>query len=161
MKASRSDREQRSESRVPTKVLLWRGPPQAGRRGARPEAARTRPGPQARACPGPDPGITARLCRAAFAASAAERPLFVCGALPLGRQTLAAVKDDPDLLALGREARCLREALDLTQEELADRAGLHPNSIGRIERGESNVGVKALFKLARGLGVSPAALFDR
>jgi transcriptional regulator with XRE-family HTH domain len=50
---------------------------------------------------------------------------------------------------------------DLTEEELADRAGLHPNSIGRIERGESNVGVKALFKLARGLGVSPAALFGR
>lgn len=71
------------------------------------------------------------------------------------------VKDDPDLLALGREARRLREALDLTQEELADRAGLHPNYIGRIERSESNVGVKALFKLARGLGVSPAALFER
>lgn len=75
--------------------------------------------------------------------------------------TLAAVKDDPDLLALGREARRLREALDLTQEELADRSGLHPNYIGRIERGESNVGVKALFKLARGLGISPAALFER
>jgi DNA-binding XRE family transcriptional regulator len=75
--------------------------------------------------------------------------------------TLAAVKDDPDLLALGREARRLREARGLTQEELADRAGLHPNYIGRIERGESNVGVKALFKLARGLGVSPAALFER
>jgi ribosome-binding protein aMBF1 (putative translation factor) len=75
--------------------------------------------------------------------------------------TLAAVKDDPDLLALGREARRLREARDLTQEELADRAGLHPNYIGRIERGESNVGVKALFKLARGLGVSPAALLEQ
>ena len=75
--------------------------------------------------------------------------------------TLPAVKDDPDLLALGREARRLREALNLTQEELADRAGLHPNYIGRIERGESNVGVKALFKLARGLGVEPAALFER
>ncbi|MFL6846462.1 MAG: helix-turn-helix domain-containing protein [Allosphingosinicella sp.] len=58
----------------------------------------------------------------------------------------------PNLPALGREARRLREARDLTQEELADRAGLHPNYIGRIERGESNVGVKALFKLARGLG---------
>jgi transcriptional regulator with XRE-family HTH domain len=74
--------------------------------------------------------------------------------------TLPAVKDDPDLLALGREARRLREARDLTQEELADRAGLHPNYIGRIERGESNVGVKALFKLARGLGVRPSKLLD-
>ena len=72
---------------------------------------------------------------------------------------LAAAKDDPDLPALGLEARRLREALDLTQEELAHRAGLHPTYVGRIERGESNVGVKALFKLARGLGVPPAALF--
>lgn len=71
------------------------------------------------------------------------------------------MKDDPKLLALVREARRLCEALDPTQEELADRAGLHPNYIGRIERGESNVGVKALFKLARELGVSPAALFGR
>jgi transcriptional regulator with XRE-family HTH domain len=62
---------------------------------------------------------------------------------------------------LGLEARRLREARDLTQEELADRAGLHPNYIGRIERGESNVGVKTLFKLARGLGVEPATLFQQ
>ncbi len=53
-----------------------------------------------------------------------------------------------DLLALGREARRLREARDLTQEELADRAGLHPDYIGRIERGESNVGVRR-FKQRR------------
>jgi transcriptional regulator with XRE-family HTH domain len=74
---------------------------------------------------------------------------------------LAAVKDDPDLLALGREARRVREARDLTQEKPADRAGLHPNYVGRIERGESNVGVKALFKLARGRGLEPAALFEQ
>ena len=73
--------------------------------------------------------------------------------------TFAAVKDDPDLLALGRELRRLREARDLTQEELAERAGLHPNYIGRIERGESNVGVKALFRLARGLKVSAGQFF--
>jgi transcriptional regulator with XRE-family HTH domain len=62
---------------------------------------------------------------------------------------------------IGTRGAPLREARDLTQEELADRAGLHPNYIGRIERGESNVGVKALFKLTRGLGVEPAALFER
>jgi transcriptional regulator with XRE-family HTH domain len=59
------------------------------------------------------------------------------------------------------DARRLREARDRTQGEPADRASLHPNYIGRIERSESNVGVKALFKLARGLGVEPAALFER
>ena len=77
------------------------------------------------------------------------------------RVPILPVKDDPDLPASELEARRLREARDLTQEEPAGRAGLHPNYIGRIERGESNVGVKALFKLARGLGVAPAALFEQ
>ncbi|HEX8222501.1 MAG TPA: helix-turn-helix transcriptional regulator [Allosphingosinicella sp.] len=70
------------------------------------------------------------------------------------------MKGDPDLPASGLEARRLREALDLTQEELADRAGLIPNYRGRIERGEGNVEVKALFKQACGLAVEPAALFE-
>jgi transcriptional regulator with XRE-family HTH domain len=69
------------------------------------------------------------------------------------------VRADPDLVALGREIRALRLAQGLSQEELADRAGLHRNYIGGIERGERNVGVKAIFALARGLGVEPHRLF--
>lgn len=67
---------------------------------------------------------------------------------------------DPDLLALGQAVRRLRTARGLSQEELADLSGLHRNYIGGIERGERNVGVKALFALARGLKVGAAALFD-
>jgi len=66
---------------------------------------------------------------------------------------------DKELLSLGREVRRLRLESDLSQEELADRSGLHRNYIGGIERGERNVGVKALFRLARGLGVQPVDLF--
>jgi transcriptional regulator with XRE-family HTH domain len=66
---------------------------------------------------------------------------------------------DEELLALGRTVRRLRVERDMSQEELAERSGLHRNYIGGIERGERNVGVKALFSLARGLEVSTAELF--
>ncbi|MEJ8406691.1 helix-turn-helix transcriptional regulator [Brevundimonas vesicularis] len=52
-----------------------------------------------------------------------------------------------------------RIALGLSQEELADRAGLHRNYIGGIERGERNVGIKAVFALAVGLSCSASELF--
>jgi transcriptional regulator with XRE-family HTH domain len=70
------------------------------------------------------------------------------------------VGSDEELITLGREVRRQREALSLSQEELAERAGLHRNYVGGIERGERNVGIKALFSLARGLGVNPALLLD-
>ncbi|MRL70011.1 helix-turn-helix transcriptional regulator [uncultured Brevundimonas sp.] len=66
---------------------------------------------------------------------------------------------DPDLLRFGRAVRRRRTALGLSQEELADRAGLHRNYIGGIERGERNVGIKAVFALAAGLQCSAADLF--
>jgi transcriptional regulator with XRE-family HTH domain len=69
------------------------------------------------------------------------------------------VSVDGDLVALGREVRRLRKERGLSQEELADRSGLHTNYIGGIERGERNVGIKAIFALARGLGVGPRDLF--
>ena len=66
---------------------------------------------------------------------------------------------DPDLLSFGQAVRCRRTALGLSQEELADRAGLHRNYIGGIERGERNVGIKAVFALAVGLQCSASELF--
>lgn len=54
--------------------------------------------------------------------------------------------------------RC-RRAVQLSQEELAERAGLHRNYVGLIERGERNASVKTAFELARALEVSPDELF--
>ena len=65
---------------------------------------------------------------------------------------------DHDLSELGREVRRLREAQNLSQEELAERSGLHRNYIGGIERGERNVGIKAFFSLARGLKIHPSEI---
>jgi transcriptional regulator with XRE-family HTH domain len=55
--------------------------------------------------------------------------------------------------------RELRLRLELSQEDLAERADLHRNYIGGIERGERNVGLINVGKLADALGVSVADLF--
>ena len=66
---------------------------------------------------------------------------------------------DPDLEAFGRAVRRCRRAIQLSQEELAERAGLHRNYVGLIERGERNASVKTAYELARALGVQIDELF--
>lgn len=55
--------------------------------------------------------------------------------------------------------RAERERLGVSQEELADRAGIHRTYLGGVERGERNIGLQNIVRIARALGVSPAALF--
>jgi transcriptional regulator with XRE-family HTH domain len=54
----------------------------------------------------------------------------------------------------------LRQDKQWTQEELAARSGLHPTYIGSIERGERNIGLDNLLKIAKALREHPSALFD-
>ena len=61
--------------------------------------------------------------------------------------------------AVGRRVRTLRLGLDISQEELAARADLHRNYVGSVERGERDVGIMALERLAAALGVSLAEFF--
>lgn len=65
---------------------------------------------------------------------------------------------NPDLKCFGQRVRELRQAAGLSQEELAERCGLHRTYIGGIERGERNVGVLNLLQLARALQVRPGEL---
>lgn len=65
-----------------------------------------------------------------------------------------------DRLRFGKRLRQLRLAKNLTQEELAHRAGLHPTYVGGVERGERNIGFDNILKLAQALREHPAALFD-
>jgi transcriptional regulator with XRE-family HTH domain len=59
---------------------------------------------------------------------------------------------------LGLNVRQQREAKQLTQEKLAERAGLDPTYISGIERGLRNPGIKNVAKLAKALGLRTAEL---
>ena len=61
--------------------------------------------------------------------------------------------------AFGRRVRSLRVAHGLSQEELAERAGLHRTYVSSLERGQRNVGLDNVHALARALEVAPADLF--
>jgi transcriptional regulator with XRE-family HTH domain len=63
-------------------------------------------------------------------------------------------------LLFGRSIRTLREERGYSQEELAERAGLHRNYVGGIERGERNVGLENIGKLAKALALRTRDLFD-
>ncbi len=54
---------------------------------------------------------------------------------------------------VGLRIREVREEKSLSQEKLAGLADLHRAYIGQIERGEKNIGLKNLEKIATALGV--------
>jgi transcriptional regulator with XRE-family HTH domain len=53
-----------------------------------------------------------------------------------------------------------RHHAGLSQEQLADRSGLHRTYIGGLERGQRNPTVITLLALAKGLGRSPGDLLE-
>jgi transcriptional regulator with XRE-family HTH domain len=64
-----------------------------------------------------------------------------------------------DALALfGDRVRTRRHELDLSQEALADRAGLHWTFVGQVERGRRNLSLHNLLKLAEALEIDPGKL---
>lgn len=59
----------------------------------------------------------------------------------------------------GERIKHLRISVSLSQEELSFRSGLHRNYISDVERGRRNISLKALDKLAKGLGIALRDLF--
>jgi transcriptional regulator with XRE-family HTH domain len=58
------------------------------------------------------------------------------------------------LVKFGAKVRDKRMALHLSQEELAERAGVHRTYIGMIERGEKNITLGNIEKIAKALETS-------
>jgi transcriptional regulator with XRE-family HTH domain len=50
--------------------------------------------------------------------------------------------------------------MKISQEALAERASLHRNYVGGVERGERDLGITALGQLANALGLSLAEFFQ-
>lgn len=48
----------------------------------------------------------------------------------------------------------------ISQELLAERAGVHRTYVGMLERGEKNVTIYNIERIARALGVAPASLLE-
>ncbi len=62
--------------------------------------------------------------------------------------------------ALGPNLREARERLGLTQEQVAQRSGVHATEVSRIERGKRDPKVSTLERLARAVKVKPGRLLD-
>ncbi|MGA2319487.1 MAG: helix-turn-helix transcriptional regulator [Solirubrobacteraceae bacterium] len=60
----------------------------------------------------------------------------------------------------GERLRSLRATKGISQEELAASSGLNRTYVGSVERGERNVSLLNIHKLAAALGVAPSTLLD-
>ena len=55
--------------------------------------------------------------------------------------------------------RRVRAKLEISQEDLASRCGLDRSYVGSVERGERNVSLQNIWRIADALGVEPGDLF--
>lgn len=69
------------------------------------------------------------------------------------------IEDTDYLKQFAQRVRTLREAQGISQEKLAERAGLHRTYIGMVERLERNPSLVCIHKIANGLGVHVTELF--
>ena len=70
----------------------------------------------------------------------------------------AASDAQGDLEKLGAVIRGRRKAINLSQEALADAAGIDRSHTGKIERGERNLTFLNLLRIAQALGCRPSDL---
>jgi predicted transcriptional regulator len=64
-------------------------------------------------------------------------------------------------LLFAQNLRRVREQLGMSQEMLAELAGLHRTYVSSVERGERNVSIDNIERLAKALNAEPAHLLER
>lgn len=67
---------------------------------------------------------------------------------------------DSRLVVFGKKVRQARKAKHLSQEALADLAGIDRSYMGHIERGDQNVTLTKLYQIADALGVAASELIE-
>jgi transcriptional regulator with XRE-family HTH domain len=68
--------------------------------------------------------------------------------------------ENKHLKNLGGRIRTLRLKNAISQEELAEQAGVHRTYVGMIERGEKNLTILSLLKISNALGISLSEFFE-
>lgn len=71
---------------------------------------------------------------------------------------MTRTKESDPRLAFGHAVRRLRENRGLSQEKLAELAGIHRTYIGDVERGTRNIALVNMTKIAKALGTSLSRL---
>lgn len=71
---------------------------------------------------------------------------------------LSSFRQDPVLIALGDAIKRARLAAGLSQEELALKAEIDRSHLGRIERGDNNVAMLTLHRIAHAMNITVTAL---
>lgn len=70
------------------------------------------------------------------------------------------MKEDELYIAIGKQIKTLRENAHLTQEKLAEKAGISLDYLGKIEVNINKPGLKTLIKISNALSVPIKAIFD-
>jgi transcriptional regulator with XRE-family HTH domain len=64
----------------------------------------------------------------------------------------------PPAVDFGQRVRARRQEIGLSQEVLAELCGLHRTYVGSVERGERNISLMNIVRLAWSLEIDPAEL---
>ncbi len=68
------------------------------------------------------------------------------------------MKDDKTLRTFGSTVYTVRTSNGLSQEKLAELAGIDRTYVSSVERGQRNISILNIVKLANALSVSPCSL---